>query len=110
MERLVRIYETARFDLVRVLVGDKGPVSAVAWSPDGKQLATGSEDGTVRFWQADGTPRAAPPRAQSPRYRPGLEPRRQATGLGEPGHLGADLGAVTARPGRSSRIPIASRA
>jgi WD40 repeat protein len=30
-----------------------GPVTALAYSPDGKLIATGSEDGTVRVWNPD---------------------------------------------------------
>jgi WD40 repeat protein len=33
-----------------VLGGHEGAVNSVAWSPDGGQLATASDDGTVRFW------------------------------------------------------------
>ena len=44
--------------LIRVLTGHDGPVNAVAIAPDGTWLATGSDDGTVRTWAADGTPRA----------------------------------------------------
>ncbi|CAM4516583.1 NB-ARC domain-containing protein [Nocardia ninae] len=37
--------------LQQVLHGHAGPVSALAWRDDGNQLATASEDGTVRVWE-----------------------------------------------------------
>ena len=36
----------------RVLEGHAGIVNSVAWSGDGKRLASGSSDKTVRVWEA----------------------------------------------------------
>jgi WD40 repeat protein len=33
------------------LTGHEAPVTSIAWAPDGKQLASGSVDRTVRIWQ-----------------------------------------------------------
>ena len=44
--------------LIRVLIGHRGWVNAVAVAPDGTWLATAGGDGTVRTWAADGTARA----------------------------------------------------
>ena len=37
------------------LTGHQGWVNAVAISPDGTRLATGTDDGTVRIWTTDCT-------------------------------------------------------
>jgi WD40 repeat protein len=37
-----------------VIPGHMGHVDAVAFSPDGKMIATGSDDGTGRLWTSDG--------------------------------------------------------
>ncbi len=47
-----KVYDLALKREVRALVGHKGQVSVVAFSPDGSTVATGSWDGTVRLWDA----------------------------------------------------------
>ena len=44
------------------LIGHKGPVLAVAISPDGQTIASGSRDNTIKLWNRDGTLRTTLPR------------------------------------------------
>ncbi|WP_438493858.1 nSTAND1 domain-containing NTPase [Streptomyces asiaticus] len=49
-EATTSLYAAAELPLQRRLTGHKGDVGAVAFSPDGYTLATGSDDGTVWLW------------------------------------------------------------
>ncbi len=48
----VTIWDVASRKQVLKLTGHQGPVLAIACSPDGKTIATGSVDRTVRLWDA----------------------------------------------------------
>ena len=56
-DAVVRVWSAAGVPLA-ALEGHAGPVTALAWSPDGQTLASGSRDGTVRLWGPAGTARA----------------------------------------------------
>ncbi|KAF0246180.1 MAG: WD40 repeat-containing [Planctomycetota bacterium] len=46
----ITLRHSATGKLRRTLEGHTGRVTCVAWSPDGKEIASGSEDGSIRFW------------------------------------------------------------
>jgi eukaryotic-like serine/threonine-protein kinase len=48
--RTINLRETATGKVTGALIGHAGPVGVLAYSPDGKRLASGSTDKTLRLW------------------------------------------------------------
>jgi hypothetical protein len=55
-DNTVKLWEAATGKLLASLEGHTASVESVAWSPDGKTLASGSEDRTVKLWETSGIP------------------------------------------------------
>jgi serine-threonine kinase receptor-associated protein len=56
----VRLYNAETGAELEVLKGHHGPVHTVRFGPEGKEYASGSEDGTIRIWQTDYLSEEAP--------------------------------------------------
>ena len=104
-DRSIYIFDL-RTRAVRILRGQDDWISAVAYSPDGKLLASGGQERAGPGAVGSGHRRLADPaRPHQGRVAPGLQPRREAARLGELGqdaaHLGRRVRGAGARDRRS---------
>ena len=72
--------------------GHTDQVNSVAFSPDGKRLASASDDTTVKVWDAAPARRSSPSRGTPDCHHRGVQPRRQATCLRQLGPDGEVVG------------------
>ena len=73
----VYLYDVAAEKRGAVLRGHSAPVTSVAYRPDGKQVATGANDGTIRLWDPATGRELAFLRAEGPPLHAVVQPRRQ---------------------------------
>ncbi|MFM6250725.1 MAG: WD40 repeat domain-containing protein, partial [Dolichospermum sp.] len=53
-DKTIKIWDGRTGNLLRTLSGHSNWVWSVAWSPDGRTLASGSWDNTIKIWQVSG--------------------------------------------------------
>jgi WD40 repeat protein len=58
----VELWNAASGERTKTLDGHSGPVTALAFSPDGRTLASGSQDATVKLWDVAESLRRKPPK------------------------------------------------
>jgi WD40 repeat protein len=50
MDKTVKVWNVVTGEILFTLSGHRGMIYSVAFSPDGKRMATASADGTVKVW------------------------------------------------------------
>jgi eukaryotic-like serine/threonine-protein kinase len=69
-DHTIKLWDLASRQLLSTLTGHTGTITAIAFSPDGKLLASTSWDGTVKLWDLES--RNPPPRPLTKYYAAGL--------------------------------------
>ena len=78
----MKVWDAATGHEILTLKGHTGMVSSVAFSPDGKRLASAVTDRTVKVWDAESGKETLTLKGIPACQERGVQPRRQAARLG----------------------------